>query len=158
MLKDATGLWPVYNAARILRARFMLVEFLLEQYLLVGAGLTVLAILLRYESSKAGASCGVSELSMLVNKEDGIVLDIRDGNDFKNGHIVESKHIPYRELVQRVAELNEYKDKPVVVVCKMGQTASPASKQLRAAGFSRVYKLTGGISEWQAASLPLVKK
>lgn len=136
----------------------MLVEFLLEQYLLVGAGLAVLAILLRYEASKAGESIGVSQLSMLMNKEDGVVLDIRDGSDFKNGHIVESKHIPYRELVKRIAELNDHKDKPVIVVCKMGQSASPASKQLRAAGFSRVYKLSGGISEWQAASLPLVKK
>lgn len=133
-----------------------MIEFLLDQYLLVGIWLTLLFLLLKYESMKAGAPVSTQQLSMLVNQEQAVVLDVRDGKDFKQGHIVDSVNIPFKDIASRLGELKE-KDTPVIVVCKMGQTASAASKQLKAAGFSKVYKLTGGLSEWQAANLPLVK-
>ena len=105
---------------------------------------------------KAGAPVSTQQLSTLVNQEQAVVLDVRDGKDFKQGHIVDSVNIPFKDIGERLSELKE-KDTPVIVVCKMGQTASAASKQIKAAGFSKVYKLTGGLSEWQAANLPLVK-
>jgi rhodanese-related sulfurtransferase len=57
-----------------------------------------------------------------------------------------------------VGELEAYKEKPVIVVCRMGQTASGASKQLLDAGFSDVYKMKGGMMEWDALQLPVVTK
>lgn len=133
-----------------------MIEFILDQYLLIGIGLTLLFILLKYESSKAGASVSTQQLSTLVNQEQAVVLDVRDGKDFKQGHIVDSVNMPFREMGDRLGELKD-KETPVIVVCKIGQTASSASKQLKAAGFTKVYKLTGGLSEWQSANLPLVK-
>ena len=135
----------------------MFFEFLIDQYVLVGAFLFTVFLLMKHESRKGGAPVTPPMLSSLVNKHDGIVLDIRDGKDFRAGHITDSKHIPFNDLQNRLSELNDYKQKPVVVVCKMGQTAGAAGKQLRAAGFEQVYKLSGGIAEWQASSLPLVK-
>lgn len=136
----------------------MVIEFLMEQYILVGIGLVLLFLLLKHENRKAGHPVTSQELSNLVNKEEGVVVDVREPSEFRTGHIVEAKNIPFRELGNKMAELNDYKDKPVVVVCKIGQTASSASKQLKAAGFTRVYKLTGGLSEWKASNLPLVQK
>jgi rhodanese-related sulfurtransferase len=57
-----------------------------------------------------------------------------------------------------MAELVKYKEKPVVLVCKMGQQSGAASKQLKAAGFSRVYKMTGGMMEWSNLQLPVTSK
>ena len=44
----------------------------------------------------------------------------------------------------------------VVVVCKMGQSAGPATKTLRSQGFNRAQKLSGGMMEWDAQKLPVV--
>lgn len=132
-------------------------EFLVKNWILAAAWLTLVYLLLMHESRKAGKSILPQQLSLLVNKEEGLVLDVRDNNEFKQGHIVGSVNIPYRDVEKRMAELNSHKDKPVIVVCKIGQTASSASKQLKQAGFTQVYKLAGGISEWTAANLPLGK-
>jgi rhodanese-related sulfurtransferase len=97
------------------------------------------------------------QLSDLVNKQEGTVLDVRDHNEFRKGHIIGAVNIPFNDLEKRITELADKKNKPVIVVCKIGQTASSAGKQLTAQGFESVYKLAGGISEWTAANLPLVK-
>jgi len=45
-----------------------------------------------------------------------------------------------------------------VLVCKMGQSAGAAGRKLRADGFSDVRRLSGGMAEWNASNLPVVKK
>jgi rhodanese-related sulfurtransferase len=42
-------------------------------------------------------------------------------------------------------------------VCKLGQNATAAGKKLGAKGYTQVHRLKGGISEWQAMQMPLVK-
>ena len=49
------------------------------------------------------------------------------------------------------------KQRPVILVCKMGQSAGAAGKQLKAAGFEKVYKMGGGMMEWGNLQLPTVK-
>jgi rhodanese-related sulfurtransferase len=132
-------------------------EFVVKNWILVAAWMTLLYMLLWHESRKAGKSILPQELSALVNKQDGIVVDVRDHNEFREGHIAGSVNIPFRDLEKRMVELNDKKDKPVIVVCKIGQTAGSASKLLKANGFTQVVKLGGGLSEWTAATLPLVK-
>lgn len=132
-------------------------EFLVEKWTLAAAWMVLLYMILLHESRKAGKSVTPQQLTDFVNKQDGLVLDIRDQNEFRQGHIVGSVNIPYRELEKRLDELSGQKSKPVIVVCKIGQTASSATKQLKAQGFESVYKLAGGLAEWTALSLPLVK-
>ncbi len=135
----------------------MIFEFLEQQYILVGAWLFVLFLLLKHESRKGGVPVSPQELSNLVNKQEGVVLDIRDSKEFRSGHITEAINIPFNDLANKMSEINAYKEKPVIVVCKMGQTAGGVTKQLKEAGFTQVYKLTGGMGEWSASSLPVVK-
>jgi rhodanese-related sulfurtransferase len=54
-------------------------------------------------------------------------------------------------------QLASAKSLPVVMVCRVGQTASFAARRLHKAGFTDVAVLEGGIQAWQAADLPLVK-
>jgi rhodanese-related sulfurtransferase len=98
----------------------------------------------------------ISEAVQLVNNEEGVFLDIRDGDDYARGHITDALHIPAATLAKRAGELEKFREKPVVVVCKMGQSAGPATKTLRAQGFSRALKLSGGMMEWDAQKLPVV--
>jgi len=62
------------------------------------------------------------------------------------------------QLGSRMSDLDKYKDKPIIVVCKMGQSASSATKQLRANGFERAQKMTGGMMEWNTLKLPVVSE
>lgn len=132
--------------------------FLLQHYLLSGSFVVLLVLFLLNEAARGGQSVSPQGLSLLVNKENARVIDIRDGNDFKAGHIAGSENIPYAKLNDHIAQLKTEPERPIVVVCNIGQTAGAAGLALRTAGLTRVYKLDGGISGWKAQSLPLVRK
>ena len=134
----------------------LIFQFLGEQWVLVVGLMMVLTLLVFHETRKAGPSLSISEAVQLVNSEGGVFLDIRDAADFARGHITDALHIPAAALAGRSAELEKFREKPVVVVCKMGQSSGPATKTLRSQGFSRAQKLAGGMMEWDAQKLPVV--
>ena len=78
--------------------------------------------------------------------------------DFKGAHISKAVNIPTANLQGRMGELEAYKEKPVIVVCRMGTSASAAVKQLRAAGFSQAQRMAGGMMTWDEQRLPVTKK
>ncbi len=134
-----------------------LLEFITNNFMLVAAWALTLAMLLWTEQNKAGKSVGTHEATRMINKENAIVLDIRPKKEFSTGHITSSIHIPVTELDKRLTELDKHKQKPIIVVCNIGQTAGAATKQLKAAGFENVVRLSGGMTEWKAQSLPVIK-
>ncbi|WP_110649010.1 rhodanese-like domain-containing protein [Salinicola peritrichatus] len=136
-----------------------LFEFIENHPLLVSAFLVVLLAWLAFEA-KRGSASGVStgEATSLINREDGVVIDIRDSGEFKAGHIAGAKNIPQARLKERLTQLDKFKEQPIIVVCKQGQAAGAAVTELSQAGFSRVYKLKGGMAQWQADNLPVVKR
>ncbi|OUS33696.1 sulfurtransferase ['Osedax' symbiont bacterium Rs2_46_30_T18] len=134
-----------------------LIEFITNNYLLVIAFLLALGMLLWTESRKAGASVSSTEAVQLMNKEDAILLDIRSKKEWETGSITNSTHIPLVDLDKRLTELEKYKSRNLIVVCNMGQSSGTACKKLMAAGFEKVVRLKGGIAEWKAQNLPIVK-
>jgi rhodanese-related sulfurtransferase len=93
-----------------------------------------------------------------INHEDALVLDVREDNEFKEGHILAARHIPLGSLGKRLGELDPHKEKAVVVYCRSGQRSARACSILRRAGFQNVTNLKGGIMAWQNAKLPLEYK
>jgi rhodanese-related sulfurtransferase len=136
----------------------LFLEFLVQEWILTLALLVVGVMLVMHEARKSGPSVSPQQAINLINKEQGIFLDLRDAAEFKQGHIVEAMNIPAAKLAARLAELEKYKERPVVLVCKMGQQAGAAGKQLKASGFGRVYKMTGGMMEWSNLQLPTISK
>lgn len=134
-----------------------LFEFAVNHYLLVGTFVVLLIAFLINEGKQGGAAVTTGHLVSLMNKEDALVLDVRDQKEFAQGHIAGSLNIPFTTLNERVAELEAYKDKPVVLVCKMGQHAGAAGRKLKSGGFNNVRRLTGGMAEWTGNNLPIVK-
>lgn len=135
----------------------LFIEFLLQQWILVAALLTALGMLVFHESRKAGPAMTPQQAIKLVNDEDGVFLDVRDGKDYKQGHIADALHIPFARLKAREDELGDYRERPIVIVCKMGQQSAAAAKQLRASGFEKVHKMAGGMLEWRNLQLPVVR-
>ena len=133
------------------------IEFIGNHLVLSTMWVATLGAIVFYHQRTASASVSPQQAVMLINKKDAVVVDVRDKKEFAAGHIVDSINIPLAKLKQRVTELKKHKDKPVVVVCKLGQHSGDAAKTLEEAGHSEVIRLAGGITEWKAQSYPLVQ-
>lgn len=92
-----------------------------------------------------------------MNHDDAVVLDVREDQEFAEGHIVNALHIPVGVLDKRLDELEAHKDKPIIVYCRSGDRAARASATLHKQGFTAVFKLNGGVLAWRAANLPVQK-
>ena len=134
-----------------------LLEFAMNHYVLVSAFFVLWAVFFSLESRRGGQSVSPQQATNMVNREDARIVDLRDADEFRQGYIAGSLNIPMSQLAERIAELDKHKDKPVILVCKMGTSASLAGRQLRARGFTRVARMQGGIQGWRADNLPVVK-
>lgn len=109
---------------------------------------------------RGGAAGGISvtEATMLLNREDAVVVDVRETNEWSAGHITNARHISLAQLDKRLSEIDKFKERPVIVCCASGNRSSSACGTLRKAGFQRVYNLAGGIGAWTDAGLPVTTK
>ena len=134
-----------------------LFTFIGNHPLLVGAFVLFLILFIRNEMARGGATISSQKLVQLVNSENAIVIDVREANEYSEGHIVDAINIPFASFESRSDELNKHKDKPLIVACKMGQHSGSAGTILRKKGFTNVLRLTGGMAEWRGQNLPVVK-
>lgn len=132
-------------------------EFALENWPLVAAMAALILAYFVVNSVAGGKSISVHEVTRLVNQGNALLLDIRDANDFKSGHITGAMNIPFAAINTRIDELEKHRSKCVILVDKLGQHAGDVAKQLKTKGFD-VVRLGGGMSEWLHQSLPVVKK
>lgn len=100
-----------------------------------------------------GADC--ASALQLINHREAVVLDVREPDEFKGGHLLNAKSIPLGKLRERIGELERYRDKPIVVVCRSGNRSATACAMLGREGFAQAYNLTGGVMAWQKSNLPL---
>lgn len=98
-----------------------------------------------------------AELTRLINGENALVIDVSPPADFEKGHVPTAKNVAMAQFDPEHKDLNKVKDKPVVVICRSGQTSAGAASRLVKAGFKRVYTLGGGTAAWTGADLPLAK-
>jgi rhodanese-related sulfurtransferase len=133
------------------------IEFVINHWILSLVWVVLFILLIRSEGARGGVALSPAQVTQLINKEDAAVIDIRAKDEFRKGHLPNSINIPAREMQQRIAELDKFKDKPVILICKTGTTAGATGSLLAKAGFSKLNKLKGGILEWQGSNLPLVK-
>jgi len=132
-------------------------EFIGNHFILAGTFLVFLALFIRNEMNRGGKGVTAQQLVDLVNREDAVIVDLRDKKEFEQGHLFGSLNLPYVNLEGRVTELQKYKEKPVVLVCRMGQHAGAAGNVLRKNGFTNVSRLMGGYMQWRSENLPVVR-
>jgi rhodanese-related sulfurtransferase len=91
----------------------------------------------------------------LINHKDALVLDVREQKEFDEGHLLRAKLIPLGSLKERIGELEKYRDKPILLMCRSGARSLNATVMLSKQGFSDVSNLAGGINAWRKANLPV---
>ncbi|MDG2421564.1 MAG: rhodanese-like domain-containing protein [Gammaproteobacteria bacterium] len=134
------------------------IEFIGNHLLLATMWVATLVAIVLHQKKNSATAVTPQRAIMLINREEGVIVDVREKKDFDTGHIVDSINIPLAKIKQRATELKKHNQKPVVVVCKLGQHSGEAAKLLQESGHTEVYRLTGGLTEWKAQSLPLVQK
>jgi rhodanese-related sulfurtransferase len=135
-------------------------HFLQENLLLIVAFVASGAMLLwSFVQGAKGAksSVGCTEATMLVNRQDAMLLDVRESKEFEGGRLPNAVHIPLSQLGDRAGELAKHAARPVVVYCATGRRSRMAAGPLAKAGFKSVYSLAGGIEAWRKDGLPLEK-
>lgn len=107
---------------------------------------------------RAGREVGVVEAVQLINRKDALVIDVRDTGEYEAGHIAGARHVPEKQLAERLKEFEKFKDRSLIVVCRSGTRSGAAVQVLRGNGFGEAVNLSGGIGAWQQAGMPLEKR
>ncbi len=132
-------------------------DFINNNWVLVSIWGAFLAAFLWDNNQRSGASVSTAQATQMINKQNAVVLDIRDKKEYDAGHLVNAINIPYASLADRMVELDTSKEHPIILVCKSGQSVGMAGKALKQKGF-QTFRLTGGMLEWTNQNLPVVTK
>jgi rhodanese-related sulfurtransferase len=95
---------------------------------------------------------------LMINRENAIVVDVSPRKDFDNGHIADALHIAPSQLDGSDPKVEKLRGKPVLVVCRSGQTAIPAAARLVKQGAGPVAILKGGMAQWVNDQFPVTTK
>ena len=104
-----------------------------------------------------GPSVNTLEATQMINRQDALLLDVREQAEFAQSHILNARALPLSQLEARLGDIEKFKDKPVIVYCATDNRSSTAVATLRKHGFSNVFSLSGGFAAWQHAGLPVQK-
>lgn len=110
------------------------------------------------ESLRGYSSVSPTESTQMINRDDALIIDVRESNEYSTGHIINSVHIPLSGLKSRLKELEKHKTQKVILACRSGHRSSQACATLKKEGFEQVFNLRGGVMAWDSANLPLIKK
>jgi len=100
---------------------------------------------------------GTSEVTRLINRENAVLLDVREAKEYQGGRLPNAIHIPLSQLGSRAQELAKMASRPIVAYCATGRRSRTAAAALTRAGFKQMYSLHGGLEAWKKDSLPVEK-
>ncbi|MCX7175599.1 MAG: rhodanese-like domain-containing protein [Proteobacteria bacterium] len=109
-------------------------------------------------NSSGGNHVSPMQATLMLNREDALVIDVREASEWSTGHIPNSRHIAISQLEKQIHEIEKFKTRHLIVNCQTGNRSSSACNALKKHGFEKVYNLAGGIAAWREAGLPTTTK
>jgi len=85
------------------------------------------------------------------------LYDLREADAFAAGHVNGAKRLDPAQHAQAVEQLKRFKDRLLILYCDDGGRSTALTRQLHAAGFTKVFSLRGGLATWRAEGLPLAR-
>lgn len=92
-----------------------------------------------------------------MSQQGALLLDVREESEYAALHAPQAKLMPLGDVSSRLKEIDAYKEKPVVVVCRSGRRSAKAVAILKEAGFTQVSNVQGGMIAWEQAGLATIK-
>lgn len=102
---------------------------------------------------RSGSRVTLAEAIHLVNRENGLFVDVRPAEQFKTGSIPQARNVPQDTLEAHVSSLP--KEKPIVLFDAKGRDSARVAAALRKQGFERVSCLEGGLAAWAEGGMPV---
>ncbi|WP_420933756.1 rhodanese-like domain-containing protein [Alteromonas sp. A081] len=92
-----------------------------------------------------------------IASNDWLLIDVRSPEEYANGHIPGAINIPHKSIDEYISELQEHKDKPIILYCHSGRRARLAMKVLQEHDFTDVMHLEGDMLGWNEAGYAVEK-
>jgi molybdopterin/thiamine biosynthesis adenylyltransferase/rhodanese-related sulfurtransferase len=99
-------------------------------------------------------SIDIDEARRMLDKPGTVLLDVRESDEWRQGHIPQAVGIPRGFLELRVEEKVPDHKTPVILQCASGTRSLLAARSLREMGYENLYNLTGGFNAWKDRGLP----
>lgn len=138
----------------------LFIEFMQQQWLLFLALMIVLFMLFQshFGDKLSGYASVAPEQAVRLMNDGAFVLDVRSMDEYRSGHLTGAKNLSVADLPAKLDSLEAHKTGPTLVYCESGMRSARACGILRKAGFEQLHNLSGGISAWRGANLPIAKQ
>lgn len=138
----------------------LVIEFMQQQWLLMLALMIVLFMLFQshFGDKLSGYASIAPEQAVRLMNDGAFVLDVRSIDEYRSGHLTGAKNLSVADLPAKLDSLEAHKAGPTLVYCESGMRSARACGILRKAGFEQLHNLSGGISAWRGANLPIAKQ
>lgn len=103
----------------------------------------------------ATAAVDVAEAQRRLDSREAVLIDVREPDEWAEGHVAGATHIPLGELPSRLADVP--RDRDVLLFCRSGHRSGTATALLRGQGYARALNVEGGITAWRRAGLPVTR-
>jgi rhodanese-related sulfurtransferase len=133
------------------------VDFVKNNLLLFAVALASGAMLLwpLVRRGMGGPSISTAQATQLINREDAIVVDVRDPAEYGAGHALGAKNLPLARIESGAGDVAKKKDATLILYCDSGDRSGKAATALRKQGYTKVLNLSGGFGAWKQAGLPV---
>lgn len=132
-------------------------KFILDNWMLVALALSSgLFLLLPTLQDATAKGLSAAQAVQCLNREKGVVIDVRSAAEFSQAHIKGAVNVPVEELNQRLGQTLKNKSTPLILVCAAGRRSQRAQDLAQKLGYEKVHSLQGGLKAWKEANLPLV--
>jgi rhodanese-related sulfurtransferase len=135
-----------------------LVSFLIAHWYLVLAALVsgVMLMLPGFGRRGGAGGIGTAEAVRLINRENGVLIDVSEPAEYAAGHAAGARNIPFGSL-EGAKNLPTNKALPLILMCPTGARAGRAVGVLKKLGYENVQSVGGGLGAWREANLPVEK-
>jgi rhodanese-related sulfurtransferase len=134
------------------------VSFFVENWILIAIAFVSGGMLVWPMVNRGGGalSVGTAEAVRLINREKGVLIDVREPDEYAQGHAPNSRNVPLSRI-EGAKELPSNKALPLVLLCATGARSGRAAALLRKAGHDKAVSLAGGMNAWREAGFPVEK-
>jgi rhodanese-related sulfurtransferase len=95
------------------------------------------------------------EAKAFIEKKNPLILDVRTPREYYSGHLPGAVLIPLQQLVERVSEIENYKNKEILIYCRSGNRSTVAGEILIHKGFKKIYNIRDGMLGWMKNNFEL---
>ncbi|MEJ2803194.1 rhodanese-like domain-containing protein [Comamonadaceae bacterium PP-2] len=132
-------------------------NFITQNWILILVALASGAMLFLPALQGARSSLTAAAAVQRINREKGVLIDVRDATEYAAGHARGAKHVPAAEIDTRLPQVVKNKATPIIVMCATGSRAGKAVSQIKKLGYTHVDAVSGGLKGWRTAELPVEK-